>query len=1011
MQTQSVLFRRADGWTVEKAKQWAKKEGFKSDKVDVTDKYVRLRQLDPRGFTVKRTIPFGKGISAVVAREETMPTKKKKSTRRPAAKRASTKRKPAVKPEAVAKRSAKRRAPTKSKAARVVSARRRPRHAREALTVKARRPKKRRVRETAPVLAEARRSKKRKPSHRRKKSATGYVMAKRKAARKHAPRKTPRRTSRRRATKVQAWFGDSAGHSKAAKKGWKTRKAGKPSKARKSTTKKAAESRRRPKKRHSTREALTVQSRRRPKKHRARETAVVKARRPKKHSYRARAASTVKAHRPKHRRVRAPSVANMARTARHMTLELGIGAAAYLVADGVDRFLATYNPAGAAKPANKFTSDGAGTLANALNVASPPDIVRYGALVGMTVLPLGGSLFVKQPAIRSAIEGVGIGAGIKLVQTLWSNVLMPMLVGKDTSAPALQKSWIARLYPAEVSATLNMKSGTAAVSSGGAAGKAGVLSDAPETGVGRDAGPFALAGRFDRFRGREHREWVAPTPWGAVSPDALIDPNAAPVYVDQAVPTQPAWPPHFREHHRWGLRGVGDAVQDMAQTIEDKTGVHPAHAVNAAMHAAAEPHDLTQALERALPHVDRRVLHETARHLHPHLMRMHAHARYPREHGEWEAERAADGFPPPEHDAPEGEWREWHGKRAAAGLSPAPHPPMPPAASTPVHMRERHEWQPKSGREITFDRYPTTQQALGIGAGGPATGGNPGQPGLGGAFADAAQSVAASVPGMPLENAVNVTALVAAEPCNLVRAFERAMPSIKRELARQCAANVGPYINRMIEQTGVPLPPDALVPAALPAMPVVDFVPSPPPPSWSLTEAEWHEQERRDWERRRAGGAPVAVTAAATQAAQAAAAPHADATKPAVAAAVQAAADGAAHAAAAAPPGTPTQVVQQAAKDGAKAAAAQHGAAADHPAVAAAVAAAAPAAANAAAVTPHAGTAGVGNPPKHLQVGPPKLPKPEGPQPLNKECGCLDDSPFLGFVGDEEEKDLLFNLH
>jgi hypothetical protein len=58
----------------------------------------------------------------------------------------------------------------------------------------------------------------------------------------------------------------------------------------------------------------------------------------------------------------------------------------------------------------------------------------------------------------------------------------------------------------------------------------------------------------------------------------------------------------------------------------------------------------------------------------------------------------------------------------------------------------------------------------------------------------------------------------------------------------------------------------------------------------------------------------------------------------------------------------------------------------------------------------------VGFPPKHLQVGPPKLPKPQGPQPMEKEsCGCaIEDSPFLGFVGDEvdsQQDDRLFTTH
>src|SRR5579871_6668811 len=70
MDVQSLMFSRADGWTVSKAKQWAKSHGYKHGKVDVTDQYIRLRQFDPKGLKVKRTKTFGHGIKAIVAREE-----------------------------------------------------------------------------------------------------------------------------------------------------------------------------------------------------------------------------------------------------------------------------------------------------------------------------------------------------------------------------------------------------------------------------------------------------------------------------------------------------------------------------------------------------------------------------------------------------------------------------------------------------------------------------------------------------------------------------------------------------------------------------------------------------------------------------------------------------------------------------------------------------------------------------------------------------------------------------
>jgi len=61
---QTLLFPRSS-FTPETAQTWAKKHGFKSGKVDVTDQYIRLRQLPPGGRM--RTIQFqGTPIKAVV---------------------------------------------------------------------------------------------------------------------------------------------------------------------------------------------------------------------------------------------------------------------------------------------------------------------------------------------------------------------------------------------------------------------------------------------------------------------------------------------------------------------------------------------------------------------------------------------------------------------------------------------------------------------------------------------------------------------------------------------------------------------------------------------------------------------------------------------------------------------------------------------------------------------------------------------------------------------------------
>lgn len=181
-------------------------------------------------------------------------------------------------------------------------------------------------------------------------------------------------------------------------------------------------------------------------------------------------------------------------------LSAGLG---FVLADGLDRLIATYDPAATGdKPKDKFTSDGSGTLANTLNVAAMPNWKRVVTSIGVTAAPAVGSMYVKNSYVRSSLEGLAIGSGVNLFKTLWNNVLMPMLIGKDTTTPTLQKSNIARLYPAEVAAHINMAAqkgadgktapGPYQVSSTGS----GALSDQPALGVGApaDVGPFAIAG-------------------------------------------------------------------------------------------------------------------------------------------------------------------------------------------------------------------------------------------------------------------------------------------------------------------------------------------------------------------------------------------------------------------------------------------------------------------------------------------------------------------------------------
>lgn len=131
------------------------------------------------------------------------------------------------------------------------------------------------------------------------------------------------------------------------------------------------------------------------------------------------------------------------------------GAVGFIVADGLDRFLSSYNPSSTApKPTDRFTSDGAGTLGNALNVASAPGALRIAAGIGMTAVPAVASTMVDDALGAAALEGVAIGAGVSTIKMLVQNLLLPMLVPKDATNTTLQRSYVARLYPASVAARL-----------------------------------------------------------------------------------------------------------------------------------------------------------------------------------------------------------------------------------------------------------------------------------------------------------------------------------------------------------------------------------------------------------------------------------------------------------------------------------------------------------------------------------------------------------------------------
>jgi len=63
---QSLLFPLSD-WSERSARTWAKAQGFKVPKTDVTTNYIRIRQRDPSQFSELRTMELGdSGVKAVI---------------------------------------------------------------------------------------------------------------------------------------------------------------------------------------------------------------------------------------------------------------------------------------------------------------------------------------------------------------------------------------------------------------------------------------------------------------------------------------------------------------------------------------------------------------------------------------------------------------------------------------------------------------------------------------------------------------------------------------------------------------------------------------------------------------------------------------------------------------------------------------------------------------------------------------------------------------------------------
>jgi len=322
--------------------------------------------------------------------------------------------------------------------------------------------------------------------------------------------------------------------------------------------------------------------------------------------------------------------------AAELALAIGAGSFAYIVANGFDRWLATYNPTAdpTKLPKHKFTSDGAGTLANTLNIASHPSWLRIGAGIGVAAAPAIASIFVEHPLLRSSLEGAAVGASVQFIQMLWSNVLVPLFAPKDTSNDGLKKSFIARLYPAEIAAHINEKAQTLALTGGTATGLSGAQpSDAPATaGVGAaDVGPFALQGPSYYPSAVESLRALAQSAGVNGGHESNRLETGIGGYYYPSV--QELWRAasggdayHGRPSVQDILTRTTTAVQSLAPAVQAAMpGATPAQAEQVAVTALVQPNDIPGAIQQVFPSMPDEHRHEFGRRLQPHVHHAHQH--------------------------------------------------------------------------------------------------------------------------------------------------------------------------------------------------------------------------------------------------------------------------------------------------------------------------------------------------------------------------------------------------
>lgn len=133
------------------------------------------------------------------------------------------------------------------------------------------------------------------------------------------------------------------------------------------------------------------------------------------------------------------------------------GGLGYVAGDMLDRYLATRAGNASTTSASGATvtttpgAAGSGTLSNAAAIASAPGMMRILAQAGLAAAFTAPAHWVRSPMGRAALQGAGLGVGVRLAGQLIEYYVIQKFFGADSSGNTT--AFGSRYFPTEIAAT------------------------------------------------------------------------------------------------------------------------------------------------------------------------------------------------------------------------------------------------------------------------------------------------------------------------------------------------------------------------------------------------------------------------------------------------------------------------------------------------------------------------------------------------------------------------------